>query len=106
MLDVSDGLVADARHLALASDVDIDIRASNIEVAEPMQAVGAAIGCDPMDFILNGGDDYCLLATFPAAVELPDGFHAIGVVGSVSGEQPTVTVNGQAHEGSGGHRHF
>jgi len=106
MLDVSDGLVADARHLALASDVDIDIRASNFEVAEPMQAVGAAIGCDPMDFILNGGDDYCLLATFPAAVELPDGFQAIGVVGSVSGEQPTVTVNGQAHEGSGGHRHF
>jgi thiamine-monophosphate kinase len=106
MVDVSDGLVADARHLAGASGVDIDITTSSFELAEPLQAVGAAIGCEPMDFILDGGEDYSLLATFPAQAELPVGFRVIGSVGAVVGDQPDVSVDGQPHEGSGGYRHF
>ncbi|HNJ78759.1 MAG TPA: thiamine-phosphate kinase [Marmoricola sp.] len=106
MLDISDGLVADARHLAGASGVDLDIRTEAFEVTEQMQAVGAAIGCDPMEFILSGGDDYPLLATFPEQTQLPDGFKVIGSVCAPTGEHPEVTVSGQAWEGSGGHRHF
>lgn len=106
MVDVSDGLVADARHLAQASGVDINITTSAFELAEPLQSVGAAIGCEPMDFILTGGEDYCLLATFPAQAELPVGFKTIGSVSAVAGDQPEVSVDGQPHEGSGGHRHF
>src|SRR3954449_2020630 len=72
MIDVSDGLLAEARHLAEASGVAIDVRRDAFAIAEPLQAVGAALGADPLQFILGGGDDHALLATFPGAA--PDGW--------------------------------
>ena len=42
-------------------------RRDAFEIAEPLQAVGAALGADPLQFILGGGDDHALLATFPDA---------------------------------------
>jgi len=102
MIDVSDGLVADVGHLATASGVAVDVETAAFELAEPLQAVGAALGVDPMQFILGGGDDHALVATFPADVPLPDGWTRIGSVADGEG----VTVDGGAYEGPTGHRHF
>jgi thiamine-monophosphate kinase len=102
MIDVSDGLLADVGHIAAASGVAIDVHAGAFEVAEPLRAVGAALGADPMRFILTGGDDHALVATFPADVSLPEGWARIGVVAEGSG----VTVDGAAYEGPTGHVHF
>jgi len=102
MIDVSDGLLADVGHIATASGVAIDVHAGAFEVAEPLRAVGAALGADPMRFILTGGDDHALVATFPADVSLPEGWARIGEVAEGSG----VTVDGAAYEGPTGHVHF
>lgn len=102
MIDVSDGLLADVGHIAAASGVGVDISAGAFEVAEPMRAVGAALGADPMRFILTGGDDHALVATFPAGTHLPDGWTRIGEVAEGDG----VTVDGESYEGPGGHVHF
>ena len=102
MIDVSDGLLADVGHLAEASGVAVDVRTDAFEIAEPLQAVGAALGADPMRFVLSGGDDHPLVATFPGGALLPDGWRRIGSVGEGTG----VTVDGAAYDGPTGHTHF
>lgn len=102
MIDVSDGLLAEAGHLAAASGVAIDVRTADLEVPEPLHAVAAATGADPITFVLGGGDDHALLATFPAGTALPAGFRAIGTVAEGSG----VTVDGGTYEGATGWTHF
>ena len=67
MIDVSDGLLADAGHLAAGSGVAIDVHTGALEVPEPLHAVAAATGADPVSFVLGGGEDHSLLATFPDA---------------------------------------
>jgi thiamine-monophosphate kinase len=102
MIDVSDGLLADAGHLAGDSGVGIDVRTAAFEVPEPLQAVGAALGADPISFILSGGDDHPLLATYRTVDAVPEGWAVIGAV--VEGEG--VTVDGAAYDGPTGWTHF
>ncbi|WGL53671.1 thiamine-phosphate kinase [Nocardioides sp. BP30] len=102
MIDVSDGLLAECGHLAAASGVAIDVRTADLDVPEPLHAVAAATGADPISFVLGGGDDHALLATFPAGTPLPAGFRAIGAVAEGSG----VTVDGAAYGGATGWTHF
>ncbi len=107
MIDVSDGLVADLGHLAQDSGVAVDLDGSSFDLAEPMHAVGAALGVDPMQFVLGGGDDHALVATFPGDVALPEGFSAIGsVLALEEGAEPGVTVDGAAYDGPQGWSHF
>ncbi|MEU1970673.1 thiamine-phosphate kinase [Microbacterium sp. NPDC019599] len=84
LMDVSDGLVLDATRMAEASRVTVALDA-------------AAVGPEPA---LSGGEDHGLLATFPPAVALPEGFRAIGRVEG-AGTAP-VLVDGQAPGGRGG----
>jgi thiamine-monophosphate kinase len=105
MIDVSDGLLADAGHVADDSGVSIDVHRSAFEVPDPLQAVGAALGADPLQFILSGGDDHALLATFPEG-GVPEGWQVIGAVAPAGPDGPAVTVDGAAYEGPTGWVHF
>ncbi|MGV3564459.1 MAG: thiamine-phosphate kinase, partial [Nocardioides sp.] len=102
MVDVSDGLLSEAGHLARGSAVAIDLRTEALEVPEPLLAVAAATGADPLSFVLGGGDDHALLATFPPGATLPAGFRVIGSVAEGEG----VTVDGAAYDGVAGWTHF
>ncbi|MEN8705712.1 MAG: thiamine-phosphate kinase [Nocardioides marinisabuli] len=103
MIDVSDGLLSEAGHLATASGVAVDVRTDALEVPEPLHAVAAALGgVDPVAFMLSGGDDHALLATFPAGTALPEGWSVIGEVREGEG----VTVDGAPWTGETGWTHF
>lgn len=102
MIDISDGLLAEAGHLAADSGVAIDVHTAAFDIPEPLHAVGAALNASPMEFMLGGGDDHALLATFPDVASVPAGWAAIGAVSEGAG----VTVDGSTYDGPTGWTHF
>jgi thiamine-monophosphate kinase len=107
MVDISDGLVADLGHVARASAVHVDLRSGAFEIPDALSQVASALAVDPLTWVLRGGDDHALVATFAADAELPAGWHVIGSV--VEPDEPdeggSVTVDGNAYA-AGGFDHF
>ncbi len=102
MLDVSDGLLQDLGHIARASKVAIDVHRGAFEVPPQMRDAAQALGVDPYHWVLGGGDDHALAATFPPDRTLPEGWHEIGRVSEGTG----VTVDGKVPKGPIGWDHF
>lgn len=97
MCDVSDGLLADLGHIADASGVGIDLARERIEDARVFEA-GTALGVDPSAWLLTGGEDHALVATFPPDTVLPEGWRLIGRVDGGVG----VRVDGAPWPGAAG----
>ena len=102
MIDVSDGLLQDIGHIAAASLVAIDLHQDAFDVPDQMRDAAKALGVDPYQWVLAGGDDHPLAATFPAGTELPEGWQAIGSVYDGAG----VTVDRKPWSGGLGWDHF
>ncbi|GHJ56100.1 thiamine-monophosphate kinase [Nonomuraea sp. TT08I-71] len=102
MIDVSDGLLADLGHVAKASGVAVDLTREAFEVPRQMRDAAQALGVDPYTWVLAGGDDHALAATFPATVTLPEGWRPVGRVTEGAG----VTVDGAPFAGTAGWDHF
>jgi thiamine-monophosphate kinase len=102
MTDVSDGLIADLSHVARASGVGIDVSTSSLSAShDALLAAAAATGGDPWAWVLGGGEDHALVATFPTSP--PDGWQVIGTV--VDGPA-RVLVDGAAWAGASGWQSF
>ncbi len=80
MMDVSDGLLRDAARIARASDVGIAIESSAVPVHPAAVEAAAELGVEPLAWAMTGGEDHCLLATFPRGSLLPDGWVVVGAV--------------------------
>lgn len=102
MIDVSDGLLADLGHVCAASRVAIDVRTDLIEVHQRLVDVASALGGDPRHWVLTGGEDHALAATFPEPSAVPDGWRTVGTV--TRGE--SVTVDGRPYAGAAGWQHW
>jgi thiamine-monophosphate kinase len=97
MMDISDGLVRDGNRMAAASRAVLNLDAAALkELAAPLLPASELLGADPMAWVLGGGEDHGLLATFPAGVPLPPGFTAIGSVEAPAPTESTgVTIAGR-----------
>ena len=140
MIDISDGLVADLGHVAMASGVQVRLRSAAL-AAEPVASrgqlaaaarllaarsadagePGAAPAMAPagdsaqaasarrepawpgwLRWVLAGGDDHALAATFPADIVLPPGWTLVGEIADGCG----VRVDGRKWSEMGGWEHF
>jgi thiamine-monophosphate kinase len=91
-IDISDGLVRDASHIARASGVRLVFDAEKLaaHVGPKLRRAADALGRDPLSLALYGGEDYALLVASDAPM---NGFSCVGVVEPVSpGTKPCVMV--------------
>jgi thiamine-monophosphate kinase len=100
-IDVSDGLARDAAHLARASSVRIALDESALRkyLHSATIEIASALSADPLDFALDGGEDYALLCASPSPIV---GFARIGAIESGEG----VTLDGRALSPARGFDHF
>ncbi|WP_197373798.1 thiamine-phosphate kinase [Mycolicibacterium baixiangningiae] len=102
MTDVSDGLLADLGHIADASGCRIDVDRAGLHADHAAVAGAAAVvGGDPWEFVLSGGEDHALVATFPGPP--PAGWRVIGRVAVGPAE---VLVDGGEWSGNRGWQSF
>ncbi|WP_211354239.1 thiamine-phosphate kinase [Stackebrandtia albiflava] len=101
MIDVSDGLLADLGHISARSQVAVDVDRAALEIPDQMRDAGHALGVDPYQWALAGGEDHALVATFPPGTELGPEWRVIGRVEAGTG----VTVDGLGYAGQPGWDH-
>ena len=126
MLDVSDGLLRDVGRIAaesavtvdlfVASDPDLDaVRGGRLaELREALRPTACQLPGDSAEvdrrctgWVLTGGEDHSLLATFPADAVLPEGFEVIGaVLPRLRGWPPVVLDGSGTWDGAVGWDHF
>ena len=66
MMDISDGLAGDIRHLCEASGVGVLLSESELPVSDALLEAASVAGKKPLGWALHGGEDYELLVTTPA----------------------------------------
>ena len=86
MLDVSDGLAKDASRIAKASGVTVQIdRSALLGFEAVLELAALRLEVTTEDWVLFGGEDHALLATFPEGSSIPKEFKPIGRIIASSG---------------------
>ncbi|HEY5053087.1 MAG TPA: thiamine-phosphate kinase [Solirubrobacterales bacterium] len=94
MIDLSDGLGADAAHLSAQSGVELRLAAGSLPLAEGVAEVAEAAGVDTARLTVCGGEDYELLATLP-----PSRLRA--ALAAVAETDTTMVTVGEVADGAG-----
>jgi len=114
MIDISDGLLADLGHIAAASGVLIDLSSARLGPGDNLLAAARSAHVDltergsasehtqALAWVLTGGEDHALAATFGPGTALPSRWTVIGEVQAGKG----VLVDGQPWAGTRGWDHF
>ena len=96
MMDISDGLASDLRHILKASGTGAEVHLDRIPISENLKYACAKYALDPFVLAVGGGEDYELLFTAPAGIEDILDFPVYQIGEIVSGESLTWIKDGHA----------
>lgn len=80
MMDISDGVASDIRHIMSESRVGASIDVSKLPVSADLQEACSRYGWDPVELALCGGEDYELLFTCRKGAAIPVAHTVIGEI--------------------------
>ena len=103
-LDISDGLASDARRLAEASGVGVELEEKLVPIASEALSVAEDRGWDAVQMVLGGGEDLELLVAAPASLVESLGLLPVGRV--VSDGMRLVRAGERVPLPAGGWDHF
>jgi thiamine-monophosphate kinase len=109
MIDLSDGLASDVRHICEQSGVGCRVDLSRLPIAGDTRGLAESLGRDPEILAASGGEDYELLMSAPEpvlkalaeSVEVP-----VTVIGEVTDGGVIFERGGELVEGLSGWDHF
>ncbi len=101
MIDLSDGLSSDVRHICKQSGVGCEINESMVPISEDAYNMALQFNIDPITCALSGGEDYELLFTIQPEDETKiageDAFSIVGQITKKEGGCVLVTKSGNRH---------
>ena len=93
MIDVSDGLSSDLRHICKESMVGVKIFENKIPISKETSQVANELNIDPLFCALHGGEDYEMLFTAPTSLyKKITQLSSITAIGHITSEQNKIEL--------------
>ena len=99
MIDISDGLSSELRHICKSSNVGVKIFENKIPIKKETDQVAMELNINPLVCALQGGEDYELLFTAPAKLyEKINKIDSITAIGHVTSEPSKIELITSSNE--------
>lgn len=110
MIDLSDGLASDLRHICRASGVGATVHLERLPLADDTRKLASLLRREPEQLAATGGEDFELLVTGSEAalkrIERASGIPVTPIGEVTVGDDVAFLLNGERIEGLSGWDHF